>query len=344
MRSFTIRFECVVELDGKPVLDASSAQLLKTIEDKRSILAASKALGLPYARIWEAISRIERLAGGKLILAKRGGRGGGGARLTSLGRRLLELYEEGVRLLSSAGLSAPLHPAAEPQLSIAHSSDPILGKILEKLSEEGCAARGFCLGSGLSLAMLSLEEVDAASIHLYDPITKSYNTPYLERFWLKDRVVRLGGYERQLVIAYGDRVRGSSLEAILEELLKGRLRLANRNRGSGTRIYLDSLLEEAGRRIGAEPRYVRGYEREHYTHEEVARRIASGEADVGLLLRHVAEKHDLNWIHATWERYEYYALKSRSQSSGVQKLRQILESGWLKGMISSTPGYREIRG
>lgn len=342
MARITVRFSCVVELGGSPVLDDLSARVLRAIEEKSSIIAASRALGIPYTSIWENISRIEKLAGGRVIVARRGGRGGGGARLTMLGRRLLEAYDEGVRILATAGLSAPLYPAANPQLLIAHSSDPLLSIILERLSYEGCSARCFCVGSGLSLAMLSLEEVDAAGIHLYDPITRSYNEPYLERFWLGDRVVRLGGYERQLVVAYGERVRADNLDSILGGLLVGELRLANRNRGSGTRILLDHLLEQAGRMINADPRRIRGYEREYYTHEEVARSIVSGEADAGLLLRHVADEYDLKWIHAAWERYEYYALKSRARNDGVKKLRQILESSWLDDILSSMPGYRRM--
>jgi molybdate transport repressor ModE-like protein len=306
------------------------------------MIAASRALGIPYTSIWEAISRIEKMAGGRVIVARRGGRGGGGARLTMLGRRLLEAYDEGVRMLATAGLSAQLHPAASPRLLIAHSSDPLLNMILERLSQDDCPARCFCVGSGLSLAMLSLEEVDAAGIHLYDPMTGSYNEPYLERFWLRDRVVRLGGYGRQLVMAYGERVRADGLNEILRGLLAGELRLANRNRGSGTRILLDHLLEQAGRMINTDPRRVRGYGREYHTHEEVARSIASGEADAGLLLRHVADEYGLEWIHVAWERYEYYALRSRARSDGVQRLRQILESSWLDDVLSSMPGYRKI--
>lgn len=342
MARITIRFECVVELGGRPVLDRLSAQVLRAIDERLSIIAASRALGIPYTSVWEIISRIERLAGGRIVIARRGGMGGGGARLTALGRRLLKAYEEGVRMLATAGLHAPLHPSSSPQLLMAHSSDPLLDMILERLSHEGCSARCFCVGSGLSLAMLSLEEADVAGIHLYDPQTGSYNEPYLERFWLRDKVARLGGYERQLVMAYGERVRARSLDEILKALLSGELRLANRNRGSGTRILIDHLLEQAGKKVGADPRRVRGYEKEHYTHEEVARSIASGDADAGLLLRCVADEHDLPWMHVAWERYEYYALKSRAGGEGVQRLKQILESSWLDDTLSSKPGYRKI--
>lgn len=342
MARISIRFECVVELGGRPVLNEFSARVLKMIEEKHSIIAASRALGIPYTNVWEIISRIERQASGRIIITKRGGRGGGGTSLTALGRRLLKAYEEGTRMLATAGFHVPLHPVSRPQLLMAHSSDLLIGMILEKLLQEGYQVRCFCAGSGLSLAMLSLEEVDAAGIHLYDPQAGSYNEPYLERFWLMDRVVKLGGYERQIVMAYSERVRARSLNEILEGLLVGELRLANRNRGSGTRIYLDYLLEQAGKNIGADPKRIRGYEKEHYTHDEVARSITSGDADAGLLLRCVADEHGLPWIHVTWERYEYYALKSRTRKEGVQRLKQILESGWLEDALSFTPGYRKM--
>ncbi len=143
-------------------------------------------------------------------------------------------------------------------------------------------------------------------------------------------------------MALGEHVKEDRLENVIKLLLEGWLRLANRNRGSGTRVYLDFLLEEVERRIGVRCNHIRGYEIEHFTHEEVAEKIASGDADIGLVLRNVAEKYDLRWIHVTWEQYEYYALKSRVRSKGVQKLKEILESSWFKGVILSTPGYRKI--
>jgi molybdate-binding protein len=60
-----------------------------------------------------------------------------------------------------------------------------------------------------------------------------------------------------------ERVRADSLDEILRDLLAGELRLANRNRGSGTRVYLDQLLEQTGRIVNTDSRRVRGYEREN---------------------------------------------------------------------------------
>ncbi len=342
MKKITVRFECVVQLNGKTVLDSDLFHMLETIKREHSIIKTSRILGVPYSRVWETVSKAEKMIGEPLLMTKRGGKNGGGANLTIMGEKLLKFYKEGVKMLATAGLAVPIYPSAEPQLSIAYSNDPLLAKILEKLSEEGVSVKGFCIGSGLSLAMLSLEEVDVACTHLYDPLTKSYNEPYLKRFWLQGNVVKLGGYERQLVMAIGENVKEDNLEKVIKLLLEGWLKLANRNRGSGTRVYLDFLLEEAERRVGARCNHIRGYEREHFTHEEVAEKIASGDADVGLVLRNVAEKYGLRWIHVTWERYEYYALKSRVRSKGVQKLKEVLTSSWLKGVLLSTPGYRKI--
>jgi len=169
-----VRYRPVIEIRGIPAVDEEVASILEALREKGSLLSASKSLGIPYSRAWERISRIENISGRRVVETRRGGRRGGGSALTSFGEYLLTLYRIALSRLEEKGLAAPITPGAlGGELVVAHSSDPLLSLILERLASQGIPVRGVCIGSGLSLAMLSLGEADVACTHLYDPTQES---------------------------------------------------------------------------------------------------------------------------------------------------------------------------
>jgi molybdate transport system regulatory protein len=70
------------------------AALLRGIESAGSIAQAAKGLRMSYARAWSLIDELNRLFAEKLVDTETGGRKGGGAHLTELGRAVLALYDE----------------------------------------------------------------------------------------------------------------------------------------------------------------------------------------------------------------------------------------------------------
>ncbi|MBA1242985.1 TOBE domain-containing protein [Pseudomonas japonica] len=67
--------------------------LLQHIAEQGSITRAAKAAGLSYKGAWDAIDELNNLAARPLVERSVGGRGGGGARLSEEGQRLLRLYQ-----------------------------------------------------------------------------------------------------------------------------------------------------------------------------------------------------------------------------------------------------------
>lgn len=67
-------------------------ELLGQLKESPSITAAAKAAGLSYKAAWDAIDTMNNLAGGPVVETSVGGKGGGGARLTARGRKLLATY------------------------------------------------------------------------------------------------------------------------------------------------------------------------------------------------------------------------------------------------------------
>ncbi|MEM2005401.1 MAG: substrate-binding domain-containing protein [Zestosphaera sp.] len=341
VKDLIIRYSVVIESRGERVIDDGTAKILRTLRETGSILATSRILGIPYSRVWETMNKIERAAGRRVVEGRRGGKGGGGVRLTRFGEELLTLYDIAKSRLESLGLIGPSHSTpSKPDLTVAHSHDPVLASIISMLSRNGVNVNSFCVGSGLSLAMLSLGSADVACIHLYDPHTGLYNKPFMERFWLGDNTVLIGSYARELVLAYRRELEFEDLDDALLRILNGEVRVAFRNRGSGTKEYLEHILKKKADEFKRDLSMVQGIGTELQTHEEVANSIATGKADVGLTLRYTAENHDLEWIHVTWEPYECYALKDRVSSPGIAKMRDVMNSESLKNLLSTLPGYK----
>jgi molybdate transport system regulatory protein len=66
--------------------------LMELIVSHGSISAAGKEMGMSYRRAWLLVDEINRIFREPLIETKMGGSGGGGARLTRLGRDVVARY------------------------------------------------------------------------------------------------------------------------------------------------------------------------------------------------------------------------------------------------------------
>ncbi|MGC8998477.1 MAG: winged helix-turn-helix domain-containing protein [Candidatus Bathyarchaeia archaeon] len=98
-----LSFKIWLEHHGKPLIGKGGAQILEQIEKEHSISKAAERLGMSYRYVWSYIKRVEKTLGKPVMETYRGGkRGGGGAKLTSFGKELLEEYRRVESLLSKA--------------------------------------------------------------------------------------------------------------------------------------------------------------------------------------------------------------------------------------------------
>jgi molybdate transport system regulatory protein len=67
--------------------------LLQHIAEQGSITRAAKSAGLSYKAAWDAIDELNNLADQPLVVRSVGGKGGGGAKLSDEGQRVLRLYQ-----------------------------------------------------------------------------------------------------------------------------------------------------------------------------------------------------------------------------------------------------------
>ena len=132
------------------------------------------------------------------------------------------------------------------------------------------------VGSIGGLIALGRGSSHIAGCHLFDIKTGEYNLPYLQRYLpdLDTIVVNLVYRDLGLILRPSNPLNISGIE----DLTKPKIRIINRQEGSGTRILFDFELN----RLGIDSKEINGYEKEVNTHNEVAMEVLSGEADVGL--------------------------------------------------------------
>src|SRR5687767_2707955 len=93
-RPLSLRGRLWVEVSGAAALTEPGADLLEQIEACGSLSGAARRLGFSYRRAWLLLDNLNRRWPIPLALTSIGGRKGGGAVLTDLGRNVLRAYRD----------------------------------------------------------------------------------------------------------------------------------------------------------------------------------------------------------------------------------------------------------
>ena len=75
-------------------LGPGKANLLEAINETGSISAAARQMGMSYRRAWNLVYSMNRDFIGTIIETNSGGKGGGGASVTKLGKEVIQRYRE----------------------------------------------------------------------------------------------------------------------------------------------------------------------------------------------------------------------------------------------------------
>ena len=104
------------------MLGPGKAELLERIEKTGSIAAAGRQMDMSYKRAWSLVEEMNAAFNTPLVTSSRGGPGGGGARLTETGERVLFLYHDVVETAQSATASSLA--ALESMLRLSEDAGP----------------------------------------------------------------------------------------------------------------------------------------------------------------------------------------------------------------------------
>ena len=188
-------------------------------------------------------------------------------------------------------------------------------------------------GSLGGLFALKRHEAHIAGTHLLDEETGEYNVSYIKKYvtgrsiCLVNLVYRMQG----LMVLPGNpkNVRG------IEDLTRHDIEFINRQRGAGTRVLLDYHLKLKG----ISPDNIHGYEREGYTHTQVAAAVKSRAADVGLGVLSAARALGLDFIPWQEERYDLAIPEEFLDHPGVKAILELIKEDSFKHKVKALGGY-----
>ena len=189
------------------------------------------------------------------------------------------------------------------------------------------------VGSLGGLLALKRHEAHLAGSHLLDPASGEYNISYIHQYLPEVSIVVVMLVKRD----QGLLVQPGNPKAILSlaDLARPDITFINRQRGAGTRVLLDYLLEKIAIPIAI----VNGYNQEEYTHLAVAAAIASGRADTGLGIAAAAQALGLDFIPLYQEPYHLVIPQEQYEGNLLAPLLQILTELDFRKAVSAMPGY-----
>jgi putative molybdopterin biosynthesis protein len=173
-----------------------------------------------------------------------------------------------------------------------------------------------------------------AGCHLLDVESGEYNLPYI-RHLFPDRgvqLVTLAHREQGLLVAHGNPLGIHDLQ----DMARPQVNMVNRNRGSGTRLWLDRQLEI----IHLTAESLHGYEREVRTHTAVAEAVATGKADAGVGILAAAHKYDLEFIPLFQERFDLVVAQEWMENHRLEPVFDLLVSARLRRLVENLGGYQ----
>jgi len=82
-----------LELRGQPLVGSGGTNILQAVKAEMSISEAARKVGMSYRYVWNYLAKLEKTLGEPVVETFKGGRNGGGAKLTPLGESLLKEYK-----------------------------------------------------------------------------------------------------------------------------------------------------------------------------------------------------------------------------------------------------------
>ncbi|MBN3895641.1 MAG: helix-turn-helix domain-containing protein [Nostoc sp. NOS(2021)] len=184
-----------------------------------------------------------------------------------------------------------------------------------------------------ALHSLCRGEAHIAGMHLYDPETGEYNTPFV-RDVLAGReavLITLGVWEEGLLLKSGNPM---GIRTVTD-LIAGGATIVNREIGSGSRMLLEQTLQKEQIPFDA----VQGFDNILKSHQDVAQAVVRGVADAGMSTASVATAFGLGFIPLHQSRYDLVILKEYLEEAPVQQLLSTLGHRMVHSQFEILGGY-----
>lgn len=212
--------------------------------------------------------------------------------------------------------------------------DPAIG-LLTRMAERlaGVEIVAVPASSRRALEWLKQGKVHIAGSHLEDPQSGEFNVPYLRKLMPSEdlTVVTFARWEEGFVVARGNPrgIREAS------DLARPKVRLVNRETGSGSRALLDTLLRDAGMPSAK----VRGYDQVACGHLAAAYAVFTGETDCCVATPSAARAFGLEFVPLRGERFDFSVRREFVDLPAVRSLLDVLQRASLRRKLETLAGY-----
>lgn len=330
-------------LQPKKSVEPELFALLEAIKNTGKLTEATQQAGVPYRQAWGLITAWSERMGQPLVVKERGR----GTQLTALGERLLWIRERITARLTPHLESAASEVEQElnevlkepnPALTMFASHDLVLAELREFLrTRPGPKLDVRFVGSLESVVALCKGRCELAGFHIPEG---ALGREVLRKYepWLKPRAQRVIHFVRRsqgLLVAPGNPLGIHTLS----DVATTNARFINRQRGSGTHLALERMLQEQG----IERDRIKGYYTEEFTHLAVAAAIASGVADAGIGIEAAARRLKLYFIPLFVEDYYLLGKRETIERADVEAIVESLKSEEFATQVRNIPGYDTSR-
>ncbi|PKL40854.1 MAG: hypothetical protein CVV44_04400 [Spirochaetae bacterium HGW-Spirochaetae-1] len=217
----------------------------------------------------------------------------------------------------------------------AGSNDPILDILLSSMKGKHEEFLIFHCNTGSlnGLDLLAKNNVDIVWCHLYDQESGTYNIPYIKSYFPEKKIAVVHLFYREQGFLLAPDLAGKVQS--FEDLTDRQVKFINRQKGSGTRHFLDYNLNKRS----IDQHKINGYDNEVYTHTEVGLTIFSGKANAGVATIAAAKMFGLSFVPLVKESYDMVVSQETFFNQGVQAFIDTLNSDDFRGRVKPLGDY-----
>lgn len=217
----------------------------------------------------------------------------------------------------------------------AGSNDPNLDILLNLMKQKYPEFYIFTSSTGSTegLRLLKQGHTDVSWCHLFDPQSGEYNLPFISEYFtdMKVTVVHLFYRELGFITSKKEKMPVKNFK----DLARKSTNFINRQKGAGTRIFIDHCLEKEN----IDPGKIKGYKKEVFTHFEVGLAILSGDANAGIGTVAIAKLLGLPFTPLVKESFDMVLTQEMFFDKGIQAFIDTLTSDEFRNKISPLGNY-----
>ena len=320
------------EIFGLPVI----SKMLGVESFSRPAMSATVARKIPSKLGREEFFRVKLGKVGEKVIAAPLPRGAGSITTLTRADGILRIPSnvEGIDRDANVTVELLRSPdSIERNLVIIGSHDLTLDILADELIPYNIFVSSSNVGSLGGLLAIKNKSCHLATSHLLDEQTGEYNWSYIKKY-IPDIPVKLINdvyREQGLMVPRGN---PKGIKGI-EDLIREDVTFINRQKGAGTRVLLDYYLD----RNALDPKQIRGYTLEEYTHTSVAVAVLSGVADVVMGVMAAAKALGLDFIPVATEQYDLVIPEEFMEDEKIVRTLEVIRSDSFKRKVLALGGY-----